>query len=336
MNPIKYDPMHQTAIQFNPPKTQQLNLSQRGLFTRGKIASLGLYCPENSPVLLWNCIQIVQTNRAGPIKIPWPTNLAHQPHSLLFLTRLLLGPRMPREPPQPLELHCHLLHRRSILRAQPQAPHHELGGRLQLLERAFSHDPRLEHLEESVLLHGHDEVGREVPLLLGSAHIDGLSAREELGQHDPEAVDVALLGELARPEVFWVEVAERALDQSRDLRLVQVDESGGPEIGYFGRIVLVEKDVGRLHVPPGSWSRAVDLLIERTVRDEFVHEQRHLGFQAAPEEFDHVPVVDLGEYHDFVDELFDLALVHYLRLLDGHHALVSENTFIHRTVATAA
>lgn len=58
------------------------------------------------------------------------------------------------------------------------------------------------------------------------------------------------------------------------------------------------------------------------IGDELVDQDGHPGLKAAPQEVDDIPVVDLGQDGDLVDEVLDLVLSYLVRPFYGHDHIV--------------
>lgn len=71
---------------------------------------------------------------------------------------------------------------------------------------------------------------------------------DEFQEHDPVAEDVRLLGGLPRGEVLGGDVADRPTDGGRHVGVLVVHELGQAEVTHDGFEVLVQQDVGGLHV----------------------------------------------------------------------------------------
>ena len=79
--------------------------------------------------------------------------------------------------------------------------------------------------------------------------LHGAAAREELQEHDAEAVHVAPHVEVARLHVLGRRVPVRAHHPRRHVRVLALGTHlGQPEVGELRREVGVEEDVGRLEV----------------------------------------------------------------------------------------
>ncbi|KAH0448198.1 hypothetical protein IEQ34_021998 [Dendrobium chrysotoxum] len=71
---------------------------------------------------------------------------------------------------------------------------------------------------------------------------------------------------------------------------------------------------------------------EGSIGDEFIDEKRHLCFQAAAQQPNHVPVIDLRKNDHFINKLLDLSLIHQLRFLDRNFPTIRQSSFINCTI----
>ena len=143
---------------------------------------------------------------------------------------------------QPLELRQDAVgHAGAVLWVVLEAPQRERGHVLRLLLGVLAAEPGV---------HDPDELPAVPELRLGPVHqrhrrrrparlVHGAPPRQQLQQHDAEAVDVALHREVPRGDVLGRRVAAGADDERRDVALVpRRPVPGEPEIRQLGPEIL--------------------------------------------------------------------------------------------------
>uniref|UniRef100_A0A804QYF7 Uncharacterized protein n=1 Tax=Zea mays TaxID=4577 RepID=A0A804QYF7_MAIZE len=193
-------------------------------------------------------------------------------------------------------------------------------------------------LDEALALPLHAPL-RQADLLPGQLRVDGGPRAQRLQQHHAEGVHVGLVRQLLAPEVLRVQVPEAALHGGAHVQLVHPGPVlGQPEVRHLGHEVVVQQDVGGLHVavddplrrarvqvvqPPGSADAdlqpllprqrrlplaAVDVVPEHAVVHVLVHQDHLLVLVAVADQGHQVPVPQLGQHLDLRVELVDALL----------------------------
>uniref|UniRef100_A0A0E0DWN8 Uncharacterized protein n=1 Tax=Oryza meridionalis TaxID=40149 RepID=A0A0E0DWN8_9ORYZ len=75
---------------------------------------------------------------------------------------------------------------------------------------------------------------------------------------------------------------------------------------------------------------------ESAIGDELVDQYGHFNFQAAADEPDHVPVVDLREHDDLLHEFLGVCHVEEVGALHGDDIVVPENALVDNAMTTGA
>jgi len=206
----------------------------------------------------------------------------------------------------------------------------------------------------------------KVDIVGATAEVNGALGREQLEQHDAEAVDVALVRELVVAVVLRVQVPQRPLRAGGDVAQPWLRQPGQPEVRDLAVEPVVQEDVARLDVAVVDGRRgrevqvrdalrrlardgqalvpperravhgAVQVVGEGAVGDELVHHQRLLQVDAAAEQAHQAAVVHLRQHAHLVQDLVRGFGVAELGALDGHDRAVAEHALVDLAVATDA
>uniref|UniRef100_A0A804PV37 Uncharacterized protein n=1 Tax=Zea mays TaxID=4577 RepID=A0A804PV37_MAIZE len=193
-------------------------------------------------------------------------------------------------------------------------------------------------LDEALALPLHAPL-RQADLLAGQLRVDWGPRAQRLQQHHAEGVHVRLVRQLLAPEVLRVQVPEAALHGGAHVQLVHPGPVlGQPEVRHLGHEVVVQQDVGGLHVavddplrrarvqvvqPPRRTDAdlqpllprqrrlplaAVDVVPEHAVVHVLVHQDHLLVLVAVADQRHQVPVPQLRQHLDLRVELVDALL----------------------------
>uniref|UniRef100_A0A0D3GCP1 Uncharacterized protein n=1 Tax=Oryza barthii TaxID=65489 RepID=A0A0D3GCP1_9ORYZ len=77
-------------------------------------------------------------------------------------------------------------------------------------------------------------------------------------------------------------------------------------------------------------------VVESAIGDELVDQYGHFNFQAAADEPDHVPMVDLREHDDLLHEFLGVCHVDDPGALNGDDTVVPENAPVDSAMTTGA
>uniref|UniRef100_J3L8I7 Uncharacterized protein n=1 Tax=Oryza brachyantha TaxID=4533 RepID=J3L8I7_ORYBR len=194
-------------------------------------------------------------------------------HPLIHLTIVAVpsgsGRHLHLGAPQHLQPLRHLLHRRPLVPGRAQALRGELREPLEHVHGRLVVDRRevtVEHAPELAPAERGEEHGGQGTLAAGAVVVDRLLPGGELHEDDAEAVDVALVGEVAVDEALRVEVAEGALHELDELALAHRPQRRRAEVGDLGVEPVVEQDVEGLHVAVQDRARRRGVQVRQRLR----------------------------------------------------------------------
>lgn len=206
--------------------------------------------------------------------------------------------------------------------------------------------------------HVHCHAG-QIDLIPLPGDIDSGLRRYELHKHHPEAVHVALLGELIAPMVLGIDVARRALRGGGNVGGIEWEEPREAKVGNFDAEVSVEKNIVGLDVavddlwlngvevvegvsgfnrdahPNVPWEgrlggqRAMDVVRDCSIGHKFVHEEELATVpRGASIEADEILVPEEREDLNFIQELLDPPEVILVQALYCNYSAILELAFV--------
>lgn len=78
--------------------------------------------------------------------------------------------------------------------------------------------------------------------------------------------------------ILWIKISHGANHSSWYMSLVTLENPGHPKVGYFGLSFVVEKDVGRLHIPVDYRRLASTMKIFQACKRNSQSENKMRGF----------------------------------------------------------